>query len=99
MMVRMACGSRIRRICRWRGARRIRLTQVEFDLLLFLAEHPHRMFSWVQPLTAVWGHAHTGLRTVDVHIQRLRQKLSERVPLVKTVRGIGYRLRLFLVRL
>ena len=68
----------------------IPLTRVEFDLLLFLAEHPGRVFGRSQLLASVWGYEHAGRRTVDVHIRRLRVKLGDR--LVTTVRGVGYRL-------
>jgi two-component system OmpR family response regulator len=70
----------------------LRLTRLEFDLLLFLAENPRRVFSRVQLLTGVWGYEHAGARTVDVHIRRLRSKIGTHVPLVTTVYGVGYRL-------
>lgn len=68
----------------------IALTRVEFDLLAFLADHPRRVFGRTQLLKSVWGHEHTGERTVDVHVRRLRAKLGE--SLVTTVRSVGYRL-------
>lgn len=68
------------------------LTRLEFDLLLFLAENPRRVFSRAQLLVAVWGYEHTGERTVDVHVRRLRVKLGSGVPLITTVYGVGYRL-------
>ena len=68
------------------------LTRLEFDLLLFLAENPRRVFSRTQLLSSVWGYEHTGERTVDVHVRRLRVKLGGAVPLITTVYGVGYRL-------
>jgi DNA-binding response OmpR family regulator len=68
------------------------LTRLEFDLLLFLADHPRRVFSRTQLLTAVWGYEHTGERTVDVHVRRLRVKMGTHLPLITTVYGVGYRL-------
>jgi two-component system OmpR family response regulator len=68
------------------------LTRLEFDLLLFLAENPRRVFSRAQLLVAVWGYEHTGERTVDVHVRRLRVKLGSGIPLITTVYGVGYRL-------
>jgi two-component system OmpR family response regulator len=68
------------------------LTRLEFDLLLFLADHPRRVFSRTQLLTAVWGYEHTGERTVDVHVRRLRVKMGTKLPLITTVYGVGYRL-------
>lgn len=70
----------------------LKLTRLEFDLLLFLAQNPRRVFSRVQLLTGVWGYEHAGARTVDVHIRRLRSKIGTEVPLVTTVYGVGYRL-------
>jgi hypothetical protein len=68
------------------------LTRLEFDLLLFLAENPRRVFTRGQLLTGVWGYEHTGERTVDVHVRRLRVKLGGQLPLITTVYGVGYRL-------
>ena len=68
------------------------LTRLEFDLLLFLAERPRRVFTRGQLLAGVWGYEHTGERTVDVHVRRLRLKLGAGLPLITTVYGVGYRL-------
>ncbi|WP_229401955.1 winged helix-turn-helix domain-containing protein [Micromonospora okii] len=68
------------------------LTRLEFDLLLHLVAHPRRVFTRLQLLTAVWGYEHAGVRTVDVHVRRLRGKVGMDVPLVTTVYGVGYRL-------
>jgi DNA-binding response OmpR family regulator len=74
----------------WQAGESLALTRVEYDLLLFLALHPRRVFTRSQLLQSVWGFAHAGHRTVDVHIRRLRAKLGDN--LVTTVRGVGYRL-------
>jgi len=91
-----ACAGTIRLDARSRTVARhgaqIALCRREFDLLLFLAEHPGQVFTHGQLLNAVWGDTFTGPRTVDVHIRRLRHKLGTRRPLITTVRGIGYRL-------
>jgi two-component system, OmpR family, response regulator len=68
------------------------LTRLEFDLLLFLAERPRRVFTRGQLLSGVWGYEHTGERTVDVHVRRLRLKLGGNLPVITTVYGVGYRL-------
>jgi DNA-binding response OmpR family regulator len=68
------------------------LTRLEFDLLLFLAERPRRVFTRGQLLAGVWGYEHTGERTVDVHVRRLRLKLGGSLPVITTVYGVGYRL-------
>lgn len=68
------------------------LTRLEFDLLLYLVAHPRRVFTRLQLLAAVWGYEHAGVRTVDVHVRRLRGKVGVDIPLVTTVYGVGYRL-------
>ncbi|WP_229074147.1 winged helix-turn-helix domain-containing protein [Actinoplanes sp. DH11] len=68
------------------------LTRLEFDLLLYLAERPRRVFSRAQLLAAVWGYERAGERTVDVHVRRLRLKLGAGIPAITTVYGVGYRL-------
>lgn len=68
------------------------LTRLEFDLLLFLAENPRRVFTRAQLLVGVWGYEHTGERTVDVHVRRVRVKLGGHQPVITTVYGVGYRL-------
>ncbi|GAA0787133.1 MULTISPECIES: response regulator transcription factor [Pseudomonadati] len=70
------------------------LTAREFDLLLFLAQHPQQVFSRLQLLEAVWGYNYSGYEhTVNSHINRLRNKLSRcsEHDLVKTVWGVGYK--------
>ena len=73
----------------------VRLTAREFDLLVFLATHPRRVFSRDQLMSRVWGYE-TALDTgtVTVHIRRLREKI-ERDPArprhLETVWGVGYR--------
>ncbi|MDQ7903933.1 winged helix-turn-helix domain-containing protein [Phytohabitans sp. ZYX-F-186] len=74
------------------GGAPVDLTRLEFDLLVFLAENPRRVFTRLQLLGAVWGYEHAVARTVDVHVRRLRAKIGDGVPLVTTVYGIGYRL-------
>ncbi|MEH1100917.1 winged helix-turn-helix domain-containing protein [Micromonospora sp. CPCC 205561] len=74
------------------GARVVPLTRIEYDLLLFLAEQPRRVFTRLQLLSRVWGYEHAVARTVDVHVRRLRAKLAAAAPVVTTVYGVGYRL-------
>ncbi|MGE5594407.1 MAG: winged helix-turn-helix domain-containing protein, partial [Hyphomicrobiales bacterium] len=72
----------------------LRLKPKEFDLLLFFAQHPARVFSREQILDEVWGYDFEGgARTVDVHIRWLRQKIEgdPAAPArLRTVRGSGY---------
>ncbi|AYF27890.1 transcriptional regulator [Micromonospora tulbaghiae] len=74
------------------GGAEIPLTRIEYDLLLFLTEHPRRVFTRLQLLANVWGYEHAVARTVDVHVRRLRAKFGPDTPLVTTVYGVGYRL-------
>ncbi len=78
-----------------RGDRDIRLGSTDFRLLECLIERPGRVFSRAQLLDLVWGRSvEVDERTVDVHIGRLRRRLSkgkERDP-IRTVRGAGYAL-------
>jgi DNA-binding response OmpR family regulator len=71
--------------------RRLDLSRLEYELLLFLSRHPRQVFSRSQLLGHVWGHTHTTVRTVDVHVSRLRTKLGN-PEIVTTVYGVGYRL-------
>jgi DNA-binding winged helix-turn-helix (wHTH) protein len=75
------------------GGAEVTLTYLEFELLVFLAEHAGRVFSRVQLLRHVWGYDHVvGGRTVDVHVKRLRAKLgAHHGTRIETVRGVGYR--------
>jgi DNA-binding response OmpR family regulator len=69
------------------------LTYMEYELLKFLATHPGKVFTREMLLSRVWGYEYYGgARTVDVHIRRLRAKLSEEhAQLIQTVRSVGYR--------
>jgi DNA-binding response OmpR family regulator len=73
----------------------VELTAKEFDLLLFFAQNPGRVYSREHLLDRVWGYSHSGYEhTVNSHINRLRAKI-ERDPsdpqLVQTVWGVGYK--------
>lgn len=71
----------------------ISMTAKEFDLLLFLAQHPNRAFSKEQLFDRIWGFDAIGdISTVAVHIQRVREKLSSSGDkFIDTVWGVGYR--------
>ncbi len=72
--------------------RMVNLTRMEFDLLTFLMRHPGRVFTRDALLEAVWKDDSTvGLRTVDVHVRRIRTKLGSALPLIETVRNVGYK--------
>lgn len=71
----------------------LEMTPKEFDLLALLLSSPERVFSREELLNLVWGMEYAGgTRTVDIHIQRLRNKLGEPYQdLIQTVYGIGYK--------
>jgi two-component system, OmpR family, phosphate regulon response regulator PhoB len=78
-----------------RSGKPVHLGPTEFRLLRFLMERPGRVFSREQLLDGVWGRdAEVELRTVDVHIRRLRKALNGggRADLIRTVRAAGYAL-------
>lgn len=74
----------------------VHLSPTEFSLLRYLMEHPKRVFSREQLLDAVWGQdIYVELRTVDVHVRRLRKGLNfdgKQPDLIRTVRSSGYAL-------
>ena len=78
-----------------RNGRSIHLGPTEFRLLRFFMERPGRVFTREQLLDGVWGRdLYVELRTVDVHIRRLRKAINgegERDP-IRTVRSAGYAL-------
>jgi DNA-binding response OmpR family regulator len=80
------------------GEAKVQLRPKEFDLLALLARHPGRVFQRSELLDLVWGYDFPGYtRTVDVHVQQLREKLAGAGvadPSIQTVWGVGYRLEL-----
>ncbi len=71
----------------------IQLTLKEYELLKTFMEGAGKAYSREQLLHSVWGTDFTGeTRTVDVHIGTLRTKLGKYGDLIKTVRGVGYRM-------
>ena len=76
------------------AGREINLTTKEFDVLELLALNPNKVFSRESLLKIVWGSEYPGdVRTVDVHIRRLREKIEENPSEPKYVHtkwGIGY---------
>ncbi len=69
----------------------VQLTSTEFDLLARLMARPGRVFTREELLASVWGYAaHTGTRTVDVHVAQVRAKLGAGAAVLRTNRGVGY---------
>ena len=78
----------------YKNGEELELTQREFELLLFLAKSPGRVVSRQEMMTEVWQYEFFGdLRTVDVAVRRLREKLEDNPAdpqYVITKRGAGY---------
>ena len=87
-------GLNLRAVC---GEQSQELTRREMDILAYLHRNQHRIVSKKELLTEVWHYADADIetRTVDIHILKLRKKLTALGPagaLIQTVRGEGYRL-------
>lgn len=69
------------------------LTLKEFELLVYLIKNQGVVVSRDQLLRKLWGYSYDGdTRVVDVHIFKLREKVDPHAEMIKTVRGIGYKL-------
>ncbi|MEA0552220.1 response regulator transcription factor [Lysinibacillus irui] len=69
----------------------------EFELLFTLASYVGKTFSREQLIEEIWGFDYEGdERTVDVHIKRIRERFPQEVSgfVIRTIRGLGYRLEL-----
>jgi two-component system, OmpR family, response regulator len=78
-----------------RGERRIELLGKEFQLLDYLMRHAAQVVTRTMLLEAVWDYSfNPGTNVIDVHISRLRAKIDvgDEPPMIRTVRGAGYRL-------
>ena len=78
----------------YKNGKAVELTAREFDLMELLMKNPGHVYSRENPLDIIWGYEYQGeIRTVDVHVRRLREKL-ERVPAqpeyIMTKWGVGY---------
>lgn len=83
------------------GDEQIDLTSRDLEVLVYLARERHRVVSRLDLLREVWGYERAEkleTRCVDMHVVKLRRRLSELLPEadspIETVRGVGYRLRL-----
>ncbi len=76
------------------SGREVNLTAKEFDVLELLVLNPNKVYSRENLLNLVWGYEYPGdVRTVDVHIRRLREKIEENPSdpkYVHTKWGVGY---------
>jgi DNA-binding response OmpR family regulator len=76
------------------GGAEVNLTAKEFDLLELFLTNPGKVFSREKLLNVVWGYEYPGdVRTVDVHVRRLREKIEKNPSdprYVYTKWGVGY---------
>jgi len=81
----------------WVEGQEVTLTTKEFDLLLFLAENPNRVFSREELFDRIWNMDAVGdVSTVTVHIKKIREKIeldSSKPQYIETIWGIGYRFK------
>lgn len=79
----------------WRNGQELDLTNKEFELLAYLMDRSNVALSREHLMKQIWADAvSSGLRTIDVHIHSLREKIEENPAsprYIQTVRGIGYR--------
>ncbi len=72
-------------------------TGKEYDLLLFLAQHPNRVFTKEELFKEIWDmNANGDIATVTVHIKKIREKIeynTAKPQYIETVWGVGYRFR------
>jgi DNA-binding response OmpR family regulator len=72
---------------------RVRVTAMQMRLLVHLIRHRDQVVTRAELLKQVWGYqGNIQTRTVDIHVQRVRERLGRSAALITTVRGIGYRL-------
>ncbi len=79
------------------GEEEMDITRREMDIFAYLSTHRERIVSKKELLSQVWHYADADIetRTVDIHIQKLRKKISQLLgedPVILTIRGEGYRL-------
>jgi len=81
----------------WVEGKEITFTAKEFDLLLFLAENPNRVFSRDELFDNIWKMDAVGdVSTVTVHIKKIREKIEpdgSKPQYIETIWGIGYRFK------
>ena len=81
----------------WVQGEEKQLTTKEFDLLLFLAEHPNRVFSKEELFRRIWNMDSIGdIATVTVHIKKIREKVEvdkSDPQYIDTIWGVGYRFK------
>lgn len=78
----------------WRNGKAVLLPLKELELLYFLMSEKNHVFTRQQLVERIWGYDYEGdVRTIDVHIKRIREKIGDESPVwtLKTIRGVGYK--------
>ena len=82
----------------WKNGTELRLPNREFEILVFLAQNPNKVFSREQLFERIWGIGYiSDSATVTVHIGRIREKIEEdpqNPKIIETIWGAGYRLNI-----
>ncbi|THF73986.1 response regulator transcription factor [Cohnella fermenti] len=68
------------------------LSTKEFQILLYLFDHPNQVLTREQIYASVWGDEYGDMNTVTVHIKNIRKKLGAFSECIRTVWGVGYKL-------
>ena len=81
----------------WVNGEEKQFTTKEFDLLTFLAENPHRVFTKEELFREIWDMESIGdIATVTVHIKKIREKIefnTAKPQYIETIWGVGYRFK------
>ena len=81
----------------YENKREILLTKIEFDILVYLATYPDRVFTYQQIYESVWGEPYYNEKgNIMTHIRHLREKIESdpsHPQYIENVRGVGYRFK------
>jgi DNA-binding response OmpR family regulator len=75
------------------GARRVKLTKMEFEVFLYLYERENKPVNRVSLIEQVWGAKCAGSNVIEAVVRSLRKKLGDRAAAIETIRNVGYRFR------
>jgi hypothetical protein len=75
------------------GARRVKLTKMEFEVFLYLYKRENKPVTRVSLIEQVWGAKYNGSNVIEAVMRSLRKKLGDRALAIETIRNVGYRFR------
>lgn len=70
----------------------VELTPKEFSIMKMLLSQPKRVWTRNELTNQIWGYDYVSLKSIDVYIKKLREKLGKYGNLIKAIRGVGYKL-------